>query len=78
MVSYGKTITYTRLRENSTNNMTSGGSQLCLLNAATGHVTELTCAPKKERGTFGPLGVPTEAELCLPAFAGRVPGSCGS
>ncbi len=45
----GQTITYTRLRENSTNNMTSGGSQLCLLNAATGHVTELT---RSEEGTW--------------------------
>jgi TolB protein len=40
----GKTITYTRLLENSKPDMSSGGSQLCLLNPETGAITELTPA----------------------------------
>jgi len=40
----GTTITYTRLLENSKNDMSAGGSQLCLLNPETGAVTELTAA----------------------------------
>lgn len=40
----GETVTYTRLREDSKNDMSQGGAQLCLLNPATGQVTELTPA----------------------------------
>ncbi|MGE3316063.1 MAG: hypothetical protein AB7O26_13190 [Planctomycetaceae bacterium] len=40
----GKTVTYTRLQENSKADMSEGGSQLCLLNPTTGDVTELTPA----------------------------------
>ncbi len=40
----GQTVTYTRLRDDSTKDMAVGGSQICLLNPATGHVTELTPA----------------------------------
>jgi TolB protein len=40
----GQTITYTRLLENSKSDMSAGGAQLCLLNPATGRVSELTPA----------------------------------
>jgi TolB protein len=42
----GKTVTYTRLRENSKADMSEGGAQICLLNPTTGEVQELT--PTKE------------------------------
>jgi TolB protein len=45
----GKTVTYTRLSENATKDMSAGGSQLCLLNPDTGAITELTPA---EEGTW--------------------------
>lgn len=40
----GRTITYTRLQENSQKDMSAGGSQVCLLNPWTGATTELTRA----------------------------------
>jgi TolB protein len=40
----GTTITYTRLLADSKPDMSTGGSQLCLLNPETGQVTELTPA----------------------------------
>lgn len=40
----GKTITYTRLQENSKSDMSAGGAQLCLLNPVNGLITELTPA----------------------------------
>jgi len=45
----GQSVTYTRLRETSTRDMTAGGSQICLLNPTTGDVTELT---PSEEGTW--------------------------
>lgn len=55
----GQTVTYTRLRKNSISDMSQGGAQLCLLNPATGEVTELT--PSVEgtwdyRATWSPDG----------------------
>jgi TolB protein len=38
----GRTITYTRLLEGSTRDLSAGGSQLCVLDPATGELFELT------------------------------------
>lgn len=40
----GKTVTYTRLQENSKADISEGGSQLCLLNPDSGEIQELTPA----------------------------------
>ena len=45
----GKTVTFTRLKSNSTREMAQGGAQICLLNPETGEVTELTAL---EEGTW--------------------------
>ncbi len=45
----GQTVTYTRLRDNSTRDMAAGGSQICLINPVTGAITELT---PSEEGTW--------------------------
>lgn len=55
----GKTITYTRLLENSKRDMSEGGSQLCLLNPFTGEITEITPAQPgvfDYRSTWSPDG----------------------
>ncbi len=55
----GQSVLYTRLQENSTADMASGGSQLCLLNTTTGAITELTPAVEGTwdfRGTWSPEG----------------------
>lgn len=45
----GKTITFTRLMDHAQSDMSAGGSQLCLLNPATGEIAELT---KAEEGVW--------------------------
>ena len=55
----GQTVTYTRLQENSTRDISVGGSQLCLLNPTTGQITELTPAVEgiwDYRATWAPDG----------------------
>ncbi|MCA9028830.1 MAG: PD40 domain-containing protein [Planctomycetaceae bacterium] len=55
----GDAVLYTRLQENATAEMVTGGSQLCLLNVTTGAVTELTPAIEGTwdfRGTWSPDG----------------------
>lgn len=55
----GKTVTYTRLQENSAADISAGGAQICLLNPDTGEIQELTPAVEgvwDYRATWAPDG----------------------
>lgn len=55
----GKSVTYTRLQDNSKGDLSEGGSQLCLLDPATGTIRELTPAVEgvwDYRATWSPDG----------------------
>ena len=67
----GQSVTYTKLKENSTPDMSAGGSQICLLNPATGAVSELTAA---EEGTWDFRAAWSPDGSCLVFARVRKPG----
>lgn len=58
----GKTVTYTRLLDNSKHDMSEGGTQICLLNPFTDQVTELTAA-QEGKWDFRPAWSPDSSKL---------------